>query len=220
MTTTQYRFREAVSAFYEMPTDAARSLLAGAAEPMEVRHGSAILALTAFDFTHSMAGSYHEIVLAVIVPPRMKPGGEVPRSAFYPFLVGTSTPESRRHAIERWHLPHYMEDIQLAFEYGPRRVEARVTEGARPVLDFSVFEHEWSGVNHLYQCFMKDGPARFKVDIHMEGRFCEHEEESGRLVIHDHPMCAGLDPRDISDRPFRELWMKEGQQTFEALETL
>jgi len=33
-------------------------------------------------------------------------------------------------------------------------------------------------------------------------------------------MCAGLDPRDVCDRPFRELWMKEGMQTFEALETI
>ena len=218
--TTQYRFRQAVSAFYEMPTEAARSLLAGAAEPMEIRHGSAILALTAFDFTQSMVGAYHEIVLAVIVPPRMKASGEVPRSAFYPFLVGTSTPESRAHAIERWHLPHYMKDVDVGFEPGPRRVEVHVREGARPVLDFSVHEHVWSDVNHLYQCFMRDAGQRYKVDMHLEGRFCEHEEESGTLRLHDHPMCAGLDPRDIADRPFRELWMKDGLQTFETLETL
>lgn len=33
-------------------------------------------------------------------------------------------------------------------------------------------------------------------------------------------MTAQLDPGEIEDVPFRELWMKDGMQTFEELETL
>ena len=72
----------------------------------------------------------------------------------------------------------------------------------------------------LHQSFMRDSDRRFKVDIHMEGPFSEHEEETGRLQLHDHPMCAGLDYRDVVETPFRELWMREGTQTFQTLETL
>jgi len=220
MARTTYRFRNAVSAFFEMPTEAARKLLPAHLQPMEVRHGSGVFALTAFDFTDSMVGAYQEIVLAVIVPPVARPGEAFPRSAFYPFLLGTSTRASREHAIERWHLPHHMADVELDFQEGDGGVDVRVREGKSAILDLGVVEHDWSRVDHLYQCFMVDGDTGLKVDIHMQGRFSEHEEEKGRLAIHDHPMCRGLDPDEVSDRPFRELWMRDGVQIFEELETL
>jgi hypothetical protein len=220
MPLTHYRFRHAVSAFFEMPTDAARALLPDHLQPLEVHHGSGVLAVTAFDFTDSMVGAYQEIVLAVIVPPLAKRGEAFPRSAFFPFVLGTSTRESREHAIERWHLPHHMADVQIDFEEAPDAVECRVREGSRRILDLAVRDHRWSEVDHLYQSFMVDGEAGLKVDIHMRGRFSEHEEEQGSLVLHDHPMCRGLDPDEVAERPFRELWMRDGVQVFEELETL
>jgi hypothetical protein len=220
MSQTRYHFRNAVSAFFEMPTDSARKLIPEPLEPMEVRHGSAIFAITVFDFTESMVGPYQEVVLAVIVPPLVQPGGQFPRSAFYPFLLGTSTPESRRHAIERWHLPHHMGDVQVSFEEKQGRMTIGVTDAGKPVIDLSIASHDWSEVDHLYQSFMRDNETRFKVDIHMQGRFCEHEEEAGRITFHDHPLCAQLDPREVAATPFRELWMQNGVQTFEELETL
>jgi len=54
----------------------------------------------------------------------------------------------------------------------------------------------------------------------MEGAFTEHEEESGEIVIHPHPMCEALVNADVASYPFRELWMKDGVQTFEELQTL
>ena len=99
MSVTRYDFSQAVSAFYEMPTELTRVLLPRHLQPLEAHHGSSIFAVTAFDFTESMVGPYQEIVLAVIVPPLIEPGGDFPKSAFYPFLLGTSTAESRAHAI-------------------------------------------------------------------------------------------------------------------------
>jgi hypothetical protein len=220
MQVTQYRYRNAVNAFYEMPTTIARRLLPDHLEPMELRHGSGIFALTAFDFTDSMVGPYQEIVLAVIVPPLVKAGGAFPKSAFYPFLLGTSTRESRQHAIERWHLPHYMRDVQVALTETGEAMHVKVCDAGAPVLDFSVTAHEWKPVHHLYQCFMRDDDQRFKVDIHMEGTLTEHEEERGTIALYDHPMCQGLMPNEIASYPFRELWMKDGVQTFDELETI
>lgn len=221
MPQTFYHFSHAVSAFFEMPTEAARALLPPHLQPLEVQHGSGVFALTAFDFTESMVGRYQEVVLAVIVPPLAKPGDPFPRSAFYPFRLGVTSPESRAHAMERWHLPHYMSDISLDFEETDGGILARCHEDGKPIIDLEVKNHQWSEVNHLYQSFMvNDEEAGLKVDIRMKGQFTEHEEELGKLTIHDHPMCEGLDPDEVSDRPFRELWMKDGVQVFEELETL
>lgn len=220
MPLTHYGFKTAVSAFFEMPTDQAASLLPSHLRPLEVHHGSAIFAATAFDFTDSMVGPYHEIVLAVIVPPVVHPQGQFPKSAFFPFLVGTSTRASREHAIERWHLPHYMQDVQVEFRESNAMIEAHVHESGKPILDLSVGQHRWEKADDLYQSFMVNASSAFKVDIHMRGLFSEHEEEKGRLALHPHPMTERLDADEIETVPFRELWMKDGRQTFEELETL
>jgi hypothetical protein len=220
MPLTQYRFRQAVSAFFEMSRDAAKRALPAHLEPMEVKHGLGVFAVTAFDFTGSEVGTYEELVLAVITPPVLGVGGEFPRSAFYPFVVGTSTEASRLHAIERWHLPHYMSDIRVEFEEKDGQMKVHAHEKGRPVLDLAVSAHKWTKVNHLYQAFTVESPRKFKADIHMEGEFTEHEEESGEIVIHPHPMCEALLNADVASYPFRELWMKNGVQTFEELQTL
>ena len=220
MPLTKYEFSQTVSAFFEMPTEMAMPLLPKPLQTLESHHGSSIFAVTAFDFTESMVGAYQEVVMSVIVPPMIRPSGDFPKSAFYPFVLGTSTPESRAHALERWHLPHHMVDIAIDFAEKDGSLAVSVKEGNSPIIDFSVTEHQWEDVDHLYQCNMKDDSGRYKVDIHMQGYFCEHEEERGSLTLHDHPMCAGLDPDEITDYPFRELWMKRGCQLFEKLETL
>jgi len=220
MPLTQYRFSQAVSAFFEMSRDAAKRALPAHLEPMEVKHSLGVFAITAFDFTGSEVGSYEELVLAVITPPVLGVGGEFPRSAFYPFVVGTSTEASRLHAIERWHLPHYMSDIRVEFEEKDGQMKVHAHEKGRPILDLAVSAHKWTKVNHLYQAFTVDSPRKFKADIHMEGEFTEHEEESGEIVIHPHPMCEPLLNADVASYPFRELWMKNGVQTFEELQTL
>ena len=221
MPLTKYHFRNAVSAFFEMSTAGARKILAPHLQPLEVRHGRSIFAVTAFDFADSMVGGYHEIVLAVIVPPLVKPStANLPRSAGYPFLVGTSTEEAREHAIDRWHLPHYMADIAVDFEESDGQINMKVRECSMPILDFSVNSHNWSDVDHLYQSFMIKTNDKFKVDIHMRGTFTEHEEETGEIDLHDHPMCERLLDADVESYPFRELWMKDGVQVFEDLEPI
>ena len=220
MPLTRYGFKYAVSAFFEMSRDAAKRTLPAHLEAMEVKHSIGVFAVTAFDFIQSEVGQYEELVLAVITPPVLGAGGEFPRSAFYPFVVGTSTEASRLHAIERWHLPHYMGDIRVEFEEKDGRMKVHAHEKGRPILDLDVSAHKWTKVNHLYQAFTIDPPKRFKADIHMAGDFTEHEEETGSIEIHPHPMCEALLNADVASFPFRELWMKDGMQTFEELQTL
>lgn len=220
MPLTRYHYSQAVSAFFELATSDARRILPSHLQPLEIQHEASILAVTAFDFTGSMVGPYQEIVLSVIVPPLVNPGQGIAKSAFFPFLVGTSTEASREHAIERWHLPHYMKDLEIAFKPSDRRMRVEVRDEDRPILDFEITDYRSETVDHLYQSFMVNGDDRFKVDIHMRGAHSEHEEESGSLKLYEHPMTSQLTLDQVSTYPFREQWMTDGVQVFEELERL
>jgi hypothetical protein len=217
MPLTRYGYRNAISGFFEFPTENARRILPRHLEPAELHHGSSIFSMTAFDFTESEVGPYGEVVMSVIVAPLVKPGEKLPKSAFYPYLVATSTKAARDHAIERWHLPHWMEDIDVAFHREGRSIGARVAVGGAPVAELTITDHSWAPVSHLYQSFMKDDSGAYLASITMEGQQSEHEEETGLLKLFEHPFNQDLVLSEIYENPFRELWMRDGVQTFEPL---
>jgi hypothetical protein len=217
---TRYGYRNAISGFFEFPTDNARRILPGHLEPVELHHGTSIFAMTVFDFTESMVGAYGEVVMAVIVSPTVKPGERLPKSAFYPYLVATTTKAARDHAIARWHLPHWMEDVGILFQQDKGRLTAKISAGDDAVAQLTITDHSWNPVSHLYQSFMKDGRGAFLANIVMEGSQSEHEEELGKVVLYEHPFNRDLVISDVYDVPFRELWMKDGRQTFDPLITL
>lgn len=215
---TLYGYDLCVGGYFEMPTSDARALLPDHLEPLEVQHERSILAITAFHFTESLVGEYDEVVLAVVVPPIVEPGKPLPKAAFFPFMVGTSTPESREHAIERWRLPHYMKDVKIDFHRNGSSLTVEVTDDGKPVLEMTVTEFDRSSAANNYMCFTVDPESRYKVNILMEADHTEHEEEAGSLVLHEHPMTAGLTIDDIDEYPFREEWYGSGRQTFDRME--
>ena len=208
---TYYAYSMCVGAYFEMPTADARGLIPGHLEPLEVRHDRSILAVTAFHFTESMVG-------AVVVPPMVEPGKPLPKAAFFPFMVGTSSEASRKHAIERWHLPHYMKDIDINFEGESGEVLVTARDQGKPILEMTVTDFDFEAAKNVYSCFTADGADRFKVNIFMEAPHTEHEEERGSLTLYEHPMTAGLTLDDVETYPFREEWYRSGMQTFERLE--
>lgn len=214
---TRYGYRDAISGFFEFPTDNARRILPPHLEPAELHHGTSIFSMTAFDFTESEVGAYGEVVMSVIVAPLVKSGERLPKSAFYPYLVATTTKAARDHAIERWHLPHWMEDVAIDFDRNGRAVTAKVAAGGEPVADLRISDYSWQGVDHLYQSFMRDDSGAYLANIVMQGEQSEHEEETGKLVLHDHTFNKDLDLSEVYDVPFREIWMRQGSQTFDPL---
>jgi len=214
---TYYGFDLCVGGYFEMPTSDARGLLPAHLEPLEVQHERSILAITAFHFSESMVGEYDEVVLAVVVPPIVEPGKALPKAAFFPFMVGTSTPESRAHAIERWRLPHYMSDVQVDFAREGQQITVTVTDGDDLVLELVVTEFEHAKAANNYMCFTVDPDEKYKVNILMEAEHTEHEEETGSLTLYEHPMTAGLTIDDTNTYPFREEWYGKGLQTFDTM---
>ena len=174
----------------------------------------------AFDFHDSPVGSYGELILSILTAPRVEQGQPWPKSAFFPFRLATTTRESREHAIERWHLPHYMKDIDLRWDRGDGHITIHATERGQPIVDMTVTEFEWSRVQHRYQAFMHDEEGFYSSTIVMAGQFSENEEEKGGIVIHTQAMTELLEDWELTTTPFRELWMKNGVQTFHPLQQL
>jgi hypothetical protein len=214
---TRYGYRDAISGFFEFPTENARRILPPHLEPVELHHGTSVFALTAFDFTESMVGPYGEVVMAVLVAPLVKPGQPFPKSAMYPYLVATTTRAAREHAIERWRLPHWMEDVDIAFDGQTDHLTVHVRAEGAAVADMTIYQHEWHPVSHLHQSFMKDGDANYLAQITMQGEHTEHEDEKGSLRLHEHPFNKMLSIADVYETPFREQWMRNGLQTFQPL---
>jgi hypothetical protein len=216
---TRYGYRNAINGFFEFPTENARRVLPRGIEPVEVHHGSSVLAVTVFDFHESEVGEYGEVVYAVLVPPLVE-NNLLPKGAFFPWQVATTTKAAREHAIERWHLPHWMEDVEVDFEPGEGCLTARVRTGGSPALEMTITDHSWNQVSHLYQSFQQDEGGRYLCNILFEGEKSEHEEETGRIVLHDHPFNGDIEIQDVYEEPFREMWMREGHQLFDPLRTL
>ncbi len=221
-TLTRYGFQNCMGAFFQMDTKNARELLPSHLEPIEAQHGRSVLAILAFEFTESEVGAYDEVVMAIITPPRVGPGIPLPKAAFYPFVVATSTEASRQHAIERWHLPHYPNDLSFRFMQEDEQIGLVVAEGDDPVMELVVFAHDFNAAVNPYHAFTVDADtqAPYKVNIFMDAPHSEHEAERGKLDLHEHPMLRHLDISSVERIPFREEWYRAGVQTFEELESL
>lgn len=217
MSLTRYGYSDAISGFFEFPTENARRILPPHLEPAELHHGTSIFSMTVFDFTESLVGAYGEVVMSVIVAPLVKPGERLPKAAFYPYLVGTTTRAAREHAIERWHLPHWMEDLEIGFAREGKRVTAKVVADGGAVAELAISDYSWGPVSHLYQSFMRDTSGAYLANIVMEGEQSEHEEETGRLRLQEHAFNKDLMISEVYEVPFRELWMRNGVQTFHPL---
>jgi hypothetical protein len=218
-----YVYRDAVNGFFEIPTEVARGLLPPGLQPVELHHGTSILTVTAFEFSESQVGSYRELALSIIVPPRIVTGEAMPRAAMYPFQVGTTTPAARRHGMERWKLPHHPEDLEVDFERAEHHVRVKASAGGRPILELDVLHAQnvpWLEVEHTYQTFMSDGRGSYLSPLVMRGPFMESEEELGRLAWHGHPFAPDLDAEDIDPIPFREQWMRNGVESIHPLQTI
>jgi hypothetical protein len=220
MRLTTYEFKHCIGAMFEMSTADARKILPGHLYPLEVQHTRSVFAVLAFQFTGSEVGAYDEVVLSVVTPPRVEPGKPLPQAAFYPFMLATSTEAARNHAIERWHLPHYMKDLQFSFEEADGEMRVSVFDEGAPVLELKVSEHSFKPVTNPYHCFMVNGDERLKVNIFMNAAHSQHEEETGELLLYPHPMTERLNLQEVSSYPFREEWYGPGIQTFEEVERI
>jgi hypothetical protein len=211
-----FHFADAACGFFDVATENARQIVPAGIEPLERCHGRSALAVIAFDFHGGHVGPYREVVLAILVPPVVEPGRQLPQSAMYPFLLGTSTARARTHGSEKYHLPHHVRDVDVSFESRSDRMNVNLFD-EEPVLELEVTRVDGAPtavVRRHYQVLSTHGPDTYVSDVWMSGHLMEHEEETGALRLHPHEFTRRLDLREVSPWPFREQWMTSGAETF------
>jgi hypothetical protein len=216
-----YYFNHGLNCLFEMPTSDARRLVPSDLQPLEIQHERSVLSVTVFDFHEGDGGAYQELVLAVLVPPLVKPGDPLPKAALFPFVVAASTERGRREGVERWKLPHLKRDVEVTLTEAQGQICAAASADGEPILELTGTSHRFEPAELLFHTFISDAGAVYKADITMRGeRYSEHEFERGSLVIHPHEMTAGLTIDEIANAPFREQWMKKGVEVFAPLEAV
>ena len=217
----KYHFHHGVNCLFEMATSDARRILPACCHPMEVQHTRSVLAVTCFTFHGGDAGLYEEVVLAILVPPMLRSGEPLPKAAMFPFLVGCSTEEGRKQGIERWKLPHFMENIRGEFQESDdgKELLVKMSGSGSPILDMTVTAHDFEESELLFHSFMCDDSGDYKSNLILRGKgYSEHENQTGSLQLYEHEMTKSLTLDDVDDVPFREQWMKDGTEIFHELE--
>jgi len=217
----QYHFGNGINAIFEIPTEQARKFLPADIEPVEANHGSSLIGITMFDFTQSPIGPYQELVVSLYAVPRLGIMEQHPHTAVYPIVVASSSEEAREHAIGLWRLPHFMEDIALEFSTSPdgQTITGTVScHKGQPIVELTVSQTAgWSPVYQLYQSFQCDASGLYMGVMDMQGTMTEHDENTGTICLHDHRFFEGLDLSAMDSLPFREMWMKEGVESYHQL---
>ena len=214
----EYVISDEINCLFDLPLDTARKLLPKGLEPVEPHHGSALLGITLFDFTESPVGPYQELVFSLYVVPR--PGLTIrhPHAAVYPLVVASTHHEARQHAIDLWHLPHFMEDIRLEFlQQDDRSITGKVcTTDGETIVELSISESgPWKPVDQFYQSFQNDESGSYIGILAMEGRMTEHEKGTGSLKLYeDHRFFEQLDLSGLDPIPMREMWLKPGVEKY------
>jgi hypothetical protein len=113
-----------------------------------------------------------------------------------------------------------MEDVGVEFLREKGRLTAKVSAEGSPAMDMTITDHSWQPVSHLYQSFQRDDSGTYMANILFEGEKSEHEEETGRIVLHDNSFNKDVVISEVYETPFRELWMRNGCQLFDPLAKL
>lgn len=224
MEPVRYFFSNGINCIFEIPAGAARQWLPHGLEPVEANHGVSLLGITLFDFTDSPLGPYQELVLSVYAAPRLGIMEQHPHGAVCPIVVASSSQEARDHAIDLWHLPHFSEDIYIEFREHPdgKEISGKVfCHRNEPILELAVSASgAWNPAYQLYQSFQSDESGHYMGVMDMQGSLSEHEEHTGTIRLYkEHRFFSRLNLSEMDTAPYREMWMKDGVETYHSLFT-
>jgi hypothetical protein len=216
----QYHFRDAIGGFFEFPTENARAILPPDLQPVEPHHGSSVLSVMAFDFHDSPVGRVRRADPVGARRPARRAGGRLAALGVLPVPprhhhARVARARHRALAPAALHAGHL-----AAWERGDGHITIHAADRGQPIVDMTITEHEWSKVEHPYQAFMHDEDGAYSSTIVMAGQFSENEEERGGITIHSQAMTDLLEDWEVDVTPFRELWMRDGRQTFHPLQQL
>lgn len=111
--------------------------------------------------------------MSLYAVPRLGLTDQHPHAAVYPIVVASSNREARDHAIDLWHLPHFMEDIGIEFTPSPdgQSMTGKVCcHQGKPIVQLTVSQTgAWKPVYQLYQSFQGDESGSYMGIMDMRG---------------------------------------------------
>jgi hypothetical protein len=220
MSLATFRYSRGLIGTFELPTEAARRLLHPSLEPVEVHHGTSVLAVSVFDFTESPFGPYGELFLAVLVAPFVRPGQVMPQAALYPYVVGTTNAMMRQMVLPQWPLPYWQEDMACDFSAGGGQRKVAIAAGGAPLLEMTLHELEWGEEAQVHQVFAIGQSGGSAALITTRGSYSDNEDGQGDLQLHPHPMLKGLDVSAVDGPPLREACLADGVRIIDSLVSL
>lgn len=222
MSVVQYFISDGINCLFELPLETATTLLPKGLQPIESNHGVGLLGITLFNFTESPVGPYQELVFSIYIVPRTGLTGPHPHAAVYPLVVASSSEAARQHAIDLWHLPHFMEDIHLEFiqHADTKSITGKVMcSQQEPIVELTISQGApWKPIQQFYQSFQNDSSGSYIGILDMKGSLSEHEENTGTLNLHSgHHFFSTMDFATLDPLPYREMWMKDGVESYHQL---
>lgn len=206
-----YRDSSAVSAIYATRTEAVRPLLRHPSLlPIELVPGTALVAITAFEYRDTDIGPYNELSIAVLaaIGPRPIAGitlmSQIARRAMsaYVWQLPVTTEIARVGGVELYGYPKFIADI--TFERGHGRIGCELGEGGRTILGLSgpMLSTGPGPVVRIETYSVRDGiPLRANI-ITDNLEHAESIRPSGvELSLGDHPIAAQLRALELGPRP-------------------
>jgi hypothetical protein len=220
MSLAVFRYSWGLTGTFEVPTESARRVIHPSLEPVEVHHGRSILAVSAFDFSETPFGPYGELVLSIVVAPVVRAGEVMPQAALCPYAVGTTSSLLRELVLPQWPLPYWPEDVAFQFAAANGRRTLSVAAAGAPLLEMSLYEHEWSEETQVHQVLALGPGGGSAAVMTTRGAYSDHEDGRGELRLPAHPMHKGLDVATVDGLPLREACFANGTRTIESLVSL
>ncbi len=215
---TYYTFKEAVGAFFLADLEVIRQKLPKELTPLEAHPGLGVVAVTAFDFSESMVGAYHEAVISILVSPWAPANSRMPHFALFPFFLGTDTEISRRHATEKWLFPSHDSMLEIDFHTEQSTKTVCVSDQDSKLFEMTVMQDDDASASRHYQAFSTDNQHVYRVDIDITGVLNEHERGVGEIIIGEEGAISSFLHAAIEDPiPIREQSMDHGTQIFDIL---
>jgi len=221
MQVVRYHFSTGINCVFEIPTGVALKFLPAGVQPVEIVHGTSLIGITMFDFNESPVGPYQELVISLYVSPRMGIMEQHPHAGVFPLVVASTHQLARDHAIDLWHLPHFNEDIYIEFSESAdgRQITGKVLcHLDQPILEMTISQSgKWNPAYQAYQSFQRDETGAYIGIMDMKGQLSEHEENTGTLKMYQHRLFDGLNLSAMDTMPLREMWMKDGVESYHEL---
>lgn len=182
---------------------------------LEPHAGIGVINITVFNFTESEVGGHGELVISALLAPWATKSDNLPYASYYPIFLATTTKVSQDFVTRNFYMPKFEHEVDINFDRQGETRSVSVSHGGARIIELAVRSlGSLEPTSRSFQCFSSQGEQLYRAAVDITGQLCEHEEETGQLIIGPHE--AGLQLGELFQEriPFREQFMESGVEYF------